>query len=1271
VCVCVCVRARVFEPIPALNVASNPCTGVSCEPPLQCVQFGSLRGTCQCPLNPCPPAFNSVPLPRTNFDFGLVVDVSTPFNITIMNGGGGFLSVLQYEFEQGSASWFSTINLPFADLPGPYVGQADFGVICAPPVGNLLTNTADMLTIEFMNGQSANYSFQCEAAPIFTSTPPPSPVAIALVSGSGGNSTTSIVFTNAGSAALTVSPNFVLGPWFSVGSGLPFTIGAKQSQSLTVSCSVPANNSSTTSQVLSFTANDDTSPTYTVTCAQGPAIASMPQLASLLDFGLVTDTALRSVTLQNVGYMGLVVSLQSLPMSSWYSVSGLPISGLSSQASSTITITCAPSLGSTMPQMGTLILSTNDITYPTINFTLLCTPGPLFYSEPPPLSTIALNATYGQPNSTTIDITDLGVAPLSVMPLPFVPGSWFGVSPSSMSLHPFIAQGLSVMCTVPVGVHPIPYTETLVLATSDPAQPIVSFTLSCTAGASYTAAPPPGSLINFGFVNSSSIALIHVYNAGSLLLDLYAPAPLGNASSWFSVSGLPVSGLSGPFDIAVNCTPTLATLGQTQNATLTFGTNDIVNPTISYTFTCTSLVSGVGVVSLPLPASPIVITTVQYLTGTATLGITNYNSFNATLSASFVNATAPVFSTLPVTPISLGPNGTSTTLRLGCTPLSDGTQFTATLLLESETNSYNYSIVCNSQASVTVSTPGPLMLGMLAGGTSSSQSLTVKNESPSQVDLSLSLQVDGGNNSTTSARRSINDGTIVISPTGIVSLIPPAVSLPPGSSTVVVLTIVPLAAFTHSTSVFLQTPSMSAPVNVLSLSWLAVVATISFVGPHSISLGPVPVGAPAARGSVVFTNSGNAPLIPSSVFDTTTMPSQWLTLVSTLPSVVQPTDQVSVTLACAPSSTGMVSATWTIQSNALGQPDLFFSVTCVGTASCTDGFRNQGETGIDCGGPCPPCSTTPTSSPPVPPAPMPPSPPPPTPMSPPSIPPGATLAPPSTNSSTTTTPANPPVSNGTAAMVPSTSGTSPAPISQPLLPASSPPGSIAMTAVQPVSSNQVTVVVVTDPAGKPVATVALVGDANKPTVLIVSPVAQTTIDSANAASGISSSDLGSLVIDVTLANGTSQLQSPATICLQYRKSANLKNSCLAYINGNNQWQCTDNCLTKNTTADLLCGTTSHFTNFAVLLSGPSDGCKAYVTGSWQGDLALVASLLGFTWGLAFLACLGFLFDWPYTRFIRGHPLFQRRGGPSNRRSSGLSAEVASDISTINKDDYYS
>ncbi len=41
---------------------------------------------------------------------------------------------------------------------------------------------------------------------------------------------------------------------------------------------------------------------------------------------------------------------------------------------------------------------------------------------------------------------------------------------------------------------------------------------------------------------------------------------------------------------------------------------------------------------------------------------------------------------------------------------------------------------------------------------------------------------------------------------------------------------------------------------------------------------------------------------------------------------------------------------------------LLFSTACTDEFSCTDGKQNQGETGIDCGGPCPPCTNVATAT---------------------------------------------------------------------------------------------------------------------------------------------------------------------------------------------------------------------------------------------------------------------------------------------------------------------
>jgi hypothetical protein len=80
---------------------------------------------------------------------------------------------------------------------------------------------------------------------------------------------------------------------------------------------------------------------------------------------------------------------------------------------------------------------------------------------------------------------------------------------------------------------------------------------------------------------------------------------------------------------------------------------------------------------------------------------------------------------------------------------------------------------------------------------------------------------------------------------------------------------------------------------------------------------------------------------------------------------------------------------------------------------------------------------------------------------------------------------------------------------------------------------------------------------------------------------------------------------------------NSKADCLAYRQrAEDTWKCTDECLTtydsKNTTSKYLqCGSTTHFTQFALLLTGANysgDKCHSfsgYITGSSQGDLILV------------------------------------------------------------------
>lgn len=99
--------------------------------------------------------------------------------------------------------------------------------------------------------------------------------------------------------------------------------------------------------------------------------------------------------------------------------------------------------------------------------------------------------------------------------------------------------------------------------------------------------------------------------------------------------------------------------------------------------------------------------------------------------------------------------------------------------------------------------------------------------------------------------------------------------------------------------------------------------------------------------------------------------------------------------------------------------------------------------------------------------------------------------------------------------------------------------------------------------------------------------------------------LASSVIDVTLidenGNTVSQLDNDVEICLRPTPGADTSTSCLGYLNDKNTWVCEDECLSGNDKGQL-CGSTNHFTNFALLLtggSGSSDKCRddlVYFTG---------------------------------------------------------------------------
>jgi hypothetical protein len=120
-------------------------------------------------------------------------------------------------------------------------------------------------------------------------------------------------------------------------------------------------------------------------------------------------------------------------------------------------------------------------------------------------------------------------------------------------------------------------------------------------------------------------------------------------------------------------------------------------------------------------------------------------------------------------------------------------------------------------------------------------------------------------------------------------------------------------------------------------------------------------------------------------------------------------------------------------------------------------------------------------------------------------------------------------------------------------------------------------------------------------------------------------DVVSLIVDVTLVDGSQNIGGKVEICIEASDPrTNRDDVCLGFLDTTqNRWKCEDSCLQDRD--GLYCGSTRHFTNFALLLEGKSnseDGCgeaeQDFILGSWWKDLILAASCA------LFMCCCGVL-----------------------------------------------
>lgn len=114
----------------------------------------------------------------------------------------------------------------------------------------------------------------------------------------------------------------------------------------------------------------------------------------------------------------------------------------------------------------------------------------------------------------------------------------------------------------------------------------------------------------------------------------------------------------------------------------------------------------------------------------------------------------------------------------------------------------------------------------------------------------------------------------------------------------------------------------------------------------------------------------------------------------------------------------------------------------------------------------------------------------------------------------------------------------------------------------------------------------------------------------------------SVVFNITLVDTLGQDVQPdsALICLETSGGEDISKQCLGYLDESNpekpEWKCQDQCLQKGAKGKV-CGTSSHFTSFAILLSGSvgadpcGDNSSDFFTGAYWSDSVVVGVIAAF------------------------------------------------------------
>jgi len=685
----------------------------------------------------------------------LVGSTATTGTITLTNSGSALLDVTSATKTGLQAGDFVVVSptFPLSVAAGASVGVT---IRCTPSAIGARNASVQFDTDADNVPQDPSIGLSCTGVkPDITVTPPT--VSFANVA-PGGSAQQTVTISNANAATtstLSVTGLALAGGQpgdYQLSPSTPFTLGAGESQDVTVTFTPQA--LGTRATTFTITSTDQETPNVNVALTgngSAPEVTLTAPASGSHAFGDVkvgTTSSTTSATVQNDGNATLTIASVTLIGTNPgdFTVTGPTTPhNLAGAGTATWTLACAPT--TTGGRSATLRLTTNDTSEPIIDVPLTCngTQGLLVVFNPATPIAFATTDVGSSSAEVVVTLRNQGTAAIQVTGAS-VSGA-FAISTPLSQATPF---SLAVNATATLGLRFTPTADGLVTGTLTVTNDVVALTEEVRGTGRAALAGVSSAALAFDNVlvgSTLTTRTFNLQNTGSAVLNLTAISKTGaNPADFVVVSpGLPTTvAAAGSVTVTVRCTPT-ASGARTATLTLdTDGDNVPQDPVVS--MTCNGQKPDILVAP-----SPVVFAAAQPGTPQQ-LELTVSNAGGAGSSALSVSALAlggthaADFGFSPTGAFTLDP-GASRVLTITFTPSSFGAK-TASLTLTSDDQETPTTVVpltgSGSAPEITIVQPAGATIpfgDVKVGTTGTVTNVQVRNDGNEDLDVTGVLLV--------------------------------------------------------------------------------------------------------------------------------------------------------------------------------------------------------------------------------------------------------------------------------------------------------------------------------------------------------------------------------------------------------------------------------------------------------------------------------------------------------------------------------------------------